>query len=53
MHSISYTSPDVKAITQKATGEKTLVKALAAVVNREGKKKMPVKKAQIYRTEYV
>ena len=47
MHSISYSSPDLKAVTQKLSGEKTIVKALTALVNREGKKKTPVKRVNV------
>jgi hypothetical protein len=53
MHSISYTSPDTKAILQKTSGEKVLVKALTALVNREGKKKAPSKKVNPFLVESI
>jgi hypothetical protein len=36
----------------KASGEKVLVKALTAIVNREGNKKAPLKKINLSSFEY-
>jgi hypothetical protein len=51
MHSISVASPDIKITPQKVSGEKVLVKALAAIVNREGKKKMPYRRVNLSLSE--
>jgi hypothetical protein len=51
MHSISIASPDVRITPQKVSGEKVIVKALVAIVNREGKKKIPLKKIHIPSSE--
>jgi hypothetical protein len=51
MHSISVASPDIRITPQKVSGEKVLVKALTALVNREEKKKKPLRKAKALLTE--
>jgi hypothetical protein len=51
MHSISQTPVDIKIPAQRTSGERMLVKALTAIVNREGKKKEPVKKANVFSDE--
>jgi hypothetical protein len=52
MHSIGQSQIDVRITTTKASGEKVLVKALAAIVNREGKKRTPIKRIYISPSEY-
>lgn len=53
LHSISNASPDSKAIPQRVSGEKVLVKALTALVNREGNKKAPAKKVSPFLLESI
>jgi hypothetical protein len=53
MHSISNATPDMKAIPKRISGEKVLVKALAAIVNREGKKKTPLRRVNLSLSESV
>jgi hypothetical protein len=53
MHSISIASADVRITPQKVSGEKVLVKALTALVNREGKKKKPLRRTNICLSESV
>ncbi|MFI5131253.1 MAG: hypothetical protein ACHQFX_14725 [Chitinophagales bacterium] len=50
MHSIAQ-SPIVVS-TPKTSGEKVLVKALTALVNREGNKKTPLRKLNLSTFEY-
>lgn len=51
MHSFSQPSTDLGTRSQKASGEKVLIKALAVIVNPDGNKKTPVKTVQITATE--
>ena len=51
MHSISVASPDIRITPQKVAGEKVIVKALAAIVNREGKKRVPHKRINVPSSE--
>jgi hypothetical protein len=53
MHSLSSASPDIRATPQQASGEKVLVKALASIVNREGKKRVPAKRISLSLSESV
>jgi hypothetical protein len=50
LHSIAQ-SP-VMVTTPKTSGEKVLVKALTALVNREGNKKTPLRKINLSSFEY-
>jgi hypothetical protein len=52
MRSVSQPSMDVRISSSKASGEKVLVKALTAIVNREGNKKTPRKKINFSSYEY-
>jgi hypothetical protein len=51
MHSISNASSDVRISPQKISGEKVLVKALAAIVNREDKKRTPLRRVNLSLSE--
>jgi hypothetical protein len=51
MHSLSSASPGIRATPQQASGEKVLVKALTALVNREGKKKKPLRRVNFLLSE--
>jgi hypothetical protein len=53
MHSLTSASPGIRTTPQQASGEKVLVKALASIVNREGKKKAPLKKIYLSLSESV
>ncbi|HET9824400.1 MAG TPA: hypothetical protein VFP87_03645 [Chitinophagaceae bacterium] len=50
MHCIGSAS-EVTIASSKALGEKVLVKALAAIVNREGKKKIPFRRTNLCSSE--
>jgi hypothetical protein len=50
MHCFGSTS-EVTITPAKASGEKVLVKALAAIVNREGKKKTPFRRINLCSSE--
>ncbi|TMI97626.1 MAG: hypothetical protein E6H06_01285 [Bacteroidetes bacterium] len=50
LHSIANTS-EVRISSPRASGEKVLVKALAAIVNREEKKKIPFRRANLCSSE--
>ncbi|HEV8286049.1 MAG TPA: hypothetical protein VGQ09_17190 [Chitinophagaceae bacterium] len=50
MHSIGKTS-ELRISSTKLSGEKVLVKALAAIVNREGKKKTPFRRVNLCSSE--
>jgi hypothetical protein len=52
MRSISQPSLDVRMSSSRTSGEKVLVKALTAIVNREGNKKIPRKKINLFSYEY-
>jgi hypothetical protein len=52
LHSISNAAPDVRITSQNISGEKVIVKALTAIVNREGNKKIPLKKVRLSSFEY-
>ena len=52
MRSISHASSDVRISFSGNSGEKQLVKALTAIVNREGNKKIPRKKINLFSYEY-
>jgi hypothetical protein len=52
MHSMGQSQVDVRITATKTSGEKVLVKALAAIVNREGKKRTPLKRMYISPSEY-
>jgi hypothetical protein len=51
MHSIAQTPLEVSIVSQKTSGEKVLIKALAAIVNREGNKKTPYRKINLCSSE--
>ena len=50
MHSIDSVS-EVRMISPKVSGEKVLVKALAAIVNRDDKKKTPFRRINLCSSE--
>jgi hypothetical protein len=52
MHCISQSPLDVRMSSPGTSGEKVLVKALTAIVNREGNKKAPLKKINLSSFEY-
>jgi hypothetical protein len=52
MHSIAQSPVDVKITSPKTSGEKVLVKALTAIVNREGNKKTPLRTLSLSSFEY-
>lgn len=53
VHCISQTEIDLTANTPKTTsGEKVLVKALTAIVNREGNKRRPLQKLELSTFDY-
>jgi hypothetical protein len=52
MRSISQASLDVTTGPAGTSGEKVLVKALTAIVNREGNKKTPLRKIHLSSYEY-
>ena len=52
MHSISHAPLDIRASSPGTSGEKVLVKALTAIVNREGNKKTPLRKINLSSFEY-
>jgi hypothetical protein len=52
MRSISQPSLDARMSSSGTSGEKVLVKALTAIVNREGNKKIPRKKINLFSYEY-
>jgi len=51
MRGISQPSMNVQT-TSTSSGEKVLVKAITAIVNREGKKKQPLRKINLSSFEY-
>ena len=51
IHSISQTPVSAGNISQKASGEKVLMKALSAIINPEANKKVPVKTINLYSSE--
>ena len=52
IHSIAQSPLDVKITSPRTSGEKVLVKALTAIVNREGSKKTPIRKTNLASFEY-
>jgi len=52
IHSISQATVEVRATLPKPSGEKVLVKALTAIVNREGNKKTPQRKINLSSYEF-
>jgi hypothetical protein len=52
MHSIAQSPVDVKITSPRTSGEKVLIKALTAIVNREGNKKTPLRKINLASFEY-
>jgi len=50
MHSINSVS-EVRMISPKVLGEKVLIKALAAIVNRDDKKKTPLRRINLCSSE--
>jgi hypothetical protein len=52
MHSIARAPLDIKVSSTGTSGEKVLVKALTAIVNREGNKKTPVRNIKLSSFEY-
>ena len=52
MRSVSHASFDIRMSSSGTSGEKQLVKALTAIVNREGNKKIPRKKINLFSYEY-
>jgi hypothetical protein len=52
MHSIAQAPLDVRISSPKTSGEKVLVKALTAIVNREGNKKTPLRNINLSSFEY-
>jgi hypothetical protein len=51
MHTIAGPAPDIKIVSQRASGEKILVKAFVAIVNRDNAKKKPVKRTNLPASE--
>jgi len=52
LHCIGQSPLEIKvSITSKSSGEKVLVKALTAIVNREGNKRAPIKRIQLPSSE--
>ena len=47
LHSISQSPLDISSNSQKASGEKVLMKAIAGIVNPNGNKKAPAKTTNI------
>jgi len=52
LRSVSQPSVDVRMSSSTASGEKVLVKALTAIINREGNKKHPLRKINLSSYEY-
>jgi hypothetical protein len=50
MHSVNSLS-EIRMVSPKVSGEKVLIKALAAIVNREGKKKTPIRRINLCSSE--
>src|ERR1700704_2019285 len=51
MHNIKQPPLEVKITSSNGSGEKVLIKALTAIVSREGNKKSPTKKIDLSSTE--
>jgi len=51
MRGITQSSTSVR-VSSASSGEKILVKAITAIVNREGKKKQPLRKINLSSFEY-
>jgi hypothetical protein len=47
MHSVSQSPADLRVASPKTSGEKVVIKAITAIINREGKKKTPVKRVDL------
>ncbi|MBL7740517.1 MAG: hypothetical protein JNK14_14965 [Chitinophagaceae bacterium] len=52
MRSVAHSSTDIRISSPKSSGEKVLVKAISAIINREGRKKGPVKKVNLPSSGY-
>lgn len=51
LHTMSQSPLDIKVTSPKTSGEKVLVKALTAIMNREGNKKVPFKRVNMFSSE--
>jgi hypothetical protein len=51
MHNIGQPPLEVKITSSNASGEKVLIKALTAIVSREGNKKIPTRKIDLSSSE--
>ncbi|MBL7743777.1 MAG: hypothetical protein JNN00_09925 [Chitinophagaceae bacterium] len=51
MRSVSQVSADIRVVSPRTSGERVLVKALTAIVNRHGQKKRPARKIDLPSSE--